>query len=113
MQPGLFQQNLQNKSVGHVETFLQIFLVNHVKQFAVRTFCSGFWKPWREFPVVDDVLSSHKQEIYPATSLDENCIEFEFQTHRNHYVDLRQTYLVLKLKLVNIIGTKLKKENKL
>ena len=27
-------------------------------------------------PVVDDVLSSHKQEIYPTTSLDENCIEF-------------------------------------
>ena len=24
-------------------------------------------------PVVDDVLSSHEQEIYPTTSLDENC----------------------------------------
>ena len=31
-------------------------------------------------PVVDDVLSSHEQEIYPTTSLDENCIELEFQT---------------------------------
>ena len=51
-------------------------------------------------PVVDDVLSSHEQEIYPTTSLDENCIEFEFQTDRNYYVDLRQTYLALKLKLV-------------
>ena len=51
-------------------------------------------------PVVDDVLSSHEQEIYPITSLDENCIEFEFQTDRNYYVDLRQTYLVLKLKIV-------------
>ena len=51
-------------------------------------------------PVVDDVLSSHEQEIYPTTSLDENCIEFEFQTGRNYYVDLRQTYLALKLKLV-------------
>ena len=48
-------------------------------------------------PVVDDVLSSHEQEIYPTTSLDENCIEFEFQTDRNYYVDLRQTYLALKL----------------
>ena len=53
-----------------------------------------------EVPVVDDVLSSHEQEIYPTTSLDENCIEFEFQTDRNFYVDLRQTYLALKLKLV-------------
>ncbi len=31
---------------------------------------------------------------------DENCIEFEFQTNRHYYVDLRQTYLALKLKLV-------------
>ena len=41
-------------------------------------------------PIVDDVLSSHEQEIYPTTSLDENCIEFEFQTDRNCFVDLRQ-----------------------
>ena len=53
-----------------------------------------------KIPVVDDVLSSHEQEIYPTTSLDENCMEFEFQTDRNYYVDLRQTFLALKLKLV-------------
>ena len=52
-------------------------------------------------PVVDDVLSCQEQEIYPTTSLDENCIEFDFQTERNYYVDSRQTYLALKLKLVN------------
>ena len=51
-------------------------------------------------PVVDDVLSFHEQEIYPTTSLDENCIQVEFQMDRNYYVDLRQTYLALKLKLV-------------
>ena len=34
-------------------------------------------------PVVDDVLSSHEQQIYPTTSLDENSIEFEFQADRN------------------------------
>ena len=51
-------------------------------------------------PVVDDVLSSHEQEIYPTTSLDENCIELDFQTDQNYYVDLRQAYLDLKLKLV-------------
>ena len=72
----------------------------------------------RKVPVVDDVLSSHEQEIYPTTSLDENCIEFEFQTDRNYYVDLRQTYLALKLKLVRgrgyeIYNTKeVKKEHK-
>ena len=49
---------------------------------------------------VDNVLSSYEQEIYPTTSLDENCIEFEFQTDRDYYVDLRQTYLALKIKIV-------------
>ena len=53
-----------------------------------------------KIPVVDDVFSSHEQEINPTTSLDENSIEFEFRTDRNFYVDLRQTYLALKLKLV-------------
>ena len=51
-------------------------------------------------PIVDYVLSSHEQENYPTTSLDETCIEFEFQTDRNCYVDLRQTFLALKLKFV-------------
>ena len=51
-------------------------------------------------PIVDDVLSSHEKEIYPTTSPDETCIELEFQTDRNYYVDLRQTFLTLKLKFV-------------
>ena len=69
-------------------------------------------------PVVDDVLWSHEQGIYPTTSLDENCIEFAFQTDRNYYVDLRQTYLALKLKLVRDRGyqtyntNEVKKEHK-
>ena len=65
-------------------------------------------------PIVDDVLSSHEQEIYPTTSLDENCTEFEFQTDRNYYVDLRQSFLALKLKFVKGRGydTYESKENK-
>ena len=51
-------------------------------------------------PIVDDVLPSHEKEIYPTTSLDENCLDFEIQTDRNHYVDLRQSVLALKLKFV-------------
>ena len=50
-------------------------------------------------PVADDVSSSHEQQIYCTTSLDENSIEFKFQTDRNYYVDLRQSYLALKVKL--------------
>ena len=55
-------------------------------------------------PNVDDVLSSHEQEICPSTSLDKNCIEFEFQTDRNYYVDLRQPFLALMLKSVEGCG---------
>ena len=68
-------------------------------------------------PVVDDVLSSHEQKIYPTTSLDKNCVEFEFQTDRNYHVDLRQSFLALKLKFVDRRGydtyeIKEKKEHK-
>ena len=50
--------------------------------------------------IVADVLSSHEQEIFPTTSLDDNCKEFEFQTDWNCYVDLRLSFLALKLKFL-------------
>ena len=67
--------------------------------------------------VVDNVLSSHEQEYYPTMSLAENSIEFDLQTDRNVYVDLRQTYLALKTKPVKGRGfdsyktTEKRKEN--
>ena len=70
------------------------------RNFRYQPFVSVSGNLGGKVPVVDDVFSSHEQEIYPTTSLDENCIEFEFQTDRNYYVDFRQTYLALKLKLV-------------
>ena len=68
--------------------------------FRYRLFVAVFGKLAGKVPVVDYVSSSHEQEFSPTTSLDENCIEFEFQTDPNYYVDLRQTYLPLKLKFV-------------
>ena len=50
-----------------------------------------------KFLVVDDVVSSHEQEIYPTTSFDANCTAFEVQTDSNYYLYLRQPYLALKL----------------
>ena len=58
----------------------------------------------RRVPVFDDFLSSHEQEIYPTTSFNENCIEFEFQTDRNFYVNFRQSYLAVELKFVKSCG---------
>ena len=68
--------------------------------------------------IVDNMLSSHEQEENPTTSLDENSIGFDFQTDRNVYVDLRRTYLALKIEPVKGRGfdtyktTEKKKENK-
>ena len=68
--------------------------------FRYQPFVAVSGNPGGKVLIVDDVLSSHEQEIYPTFSLDENCIEFEFQRDRNYYVDLRQYFLALKLKFV-------------
>ena len=88
------------KSVGRGETFYKQFSLTMSIIFRYQPFVAVSGNVDGKVPVVDDVLSSHEQEIYPPTSLDENRIEFEIQTDRNYYVDLRQTYLALKLKLV-------------
>ena len=86
--------------------------------FRYQTYVAVSANPGVKFPVVNDVLASHEQEMYPITSLDENSLEFEFQTDHNVYVDLRQTYLALKIKLVKKRGfdtyktTKKKEEHK-
>ena len=45
----------------------------------------------------DDVMSFHKQEFYPHTSFEANCVVLQFEMDRSYYVDLRQKLLVLKL----------------
>ena len=71
-----------------------------LNNFRYQPFVAVSGNPGVKVPVVDNVLCSHEQENDPTTSLDEKSIEFEFQTDRNIYVDLRQTYLALKIKLV-------------
>ena len=89
-----------------------------LKDFRYQPFVAVSGNPGAKVPLVDDVMSSHEQESYPTTSLRENSIEFEFQTDRNVYVGLRQTYLALKIKLVKGCGfdiyktTEKKKEHK-
>ena len=68
--------------------------------FRYQPFVALFWNPGLKVAVVDNVLSSHVHENYPTTSLDGNSIEFEFHIDRNVFVELRQTYLALKIKLV-------------
>ena len=70
------------------------------KNFRYQPFVAVSGNLGGKVPIVDGVLSSHEQEIYPTTSLDENCIEFEFETDWNYYVDLRQSFLALKIRFV-------------
>ena len=56
--------------------------------FRYQRFVAVSGNPGVEVPIVDDVLSSHEQEVYPTISLDESSFEFEFQTDRNVCVDL-------------------------
>ena len=97
------QQNLLNNPVGREETFLQTFLVDN--NFRYQPFVAVSGNLGGKVPNVEDVLSSHAQQIYPTTSLDGNCTEFELQTDRNYYVDLRQLFLALKVKFVKRHGS--------
>ena len=54
--------------------------------------------------VVDVTLLSHDLKNYSTTSLERNCIEFDFQTDCNCYVALRPSFWVLKPKLVRNWG---------
>ena len=36
---------------------------------------------------------------FPSTSLNESSMEFELETDRNLYLDMRDTHLILKLQL--------------
>ena len=85
--------------------------------FWYQRFVAVSGNPGVKVPVVDNVFSSHEKENYPTTYLDENSIEFDFQTDRNFYVYLRQANLPLKIRLVKGRGfgtykTTEKKENK-
>ena len=52
-----------------------------------------------KIPVLEPIESSHVQEVYPSTSLDESSIEFEFETDRSKYLDMRDIHLQIKVGL--------------
>ena len=52
-----------------------------------------------KMPILEPTESSHIQEVYPSTSLDESSIEFEFETDRSIYLDMREIHLQNKVGL--------------
>ena len=72
-----------------------------VKQshFRCGAFTNSSLEIFDKVPVLETIMSSYTQEVFPSTSLDESSIEFEFETDRNLYLDMRDTHLSLKLQL--------------
>ena len=103
----LIPTNLQNKLVGRKEFLSRTFCIDHVNQFWVPASGGSFWKPCRDSHCSWRCLFVPRTIICPTTSLDENFIEIQFQTDRNYYVDLKQTYLALELKFSSVVVTKL------
>ena len=62
-----------------MRSFYKNFLEIMSNNFCYQPVVAVTAHPGNKVPVVDDVLSSHEQENYPTTSLDEKCIEFEIQ----------------------------------
>ena len=56
-------------------------------------------KIFEKIPLLEPIESSHVQEVYPSTSLDESSIEFEFETDRIIYLDMREIHLQIKVGL--------------
>ena len=52
-----------------------------------------------KIPVLEPIESSHVQEVYPSTSLNESSIEFEFESDLSIYLDMRDIHLQIKVGL--------------
>ena len=57
-------------------------------------------KVYVNFKTDTDKLKQWMGQVYPISSLDENYDEFELQADQNYYVNWRQIFLALKLKLI-------------
>ena len=83
LQAESLQKALQNKAVGRQIRSYKHFSKFISSSFRYSPFVAVSGNLGEKNAIVDDVLLSHKHYNHPTTSLDENCIEFEFQTDRN------------------------------
>ena len=67
--------------------------------FRYEAFTNSSLEIFDKAPVLETIMSSYTQEVFPSTSLDESSFEIEFETDRNLYLDMRDTHLSLKLQL--------------
>ena len=69
--------NLPNKPIGRAD-FSHFSLIMPIK-FCYQPLVAVCGNLGGKFPVVDDILSSHEQEIYPTASLDQTAQSLSFK----------------------------------
>ena len=57
--------------------------VNQSSHFRYGAFTNSSLEFFDKVLVLETIMSSYTQEVFPSTSLDESSIEFEFETDRN------------------------------
>ena len=67
--------------------------------FRYGAFTNSSLETFDKVPVLETKMSSYTHEEFSSTSLDDSSIEFEFETDRNLYSDMRDTHLSFKLQL--------------
>ena len=65
----------------------------------INQFTSTCFELFETVPVLNPIIGSNVQEVFPSTSLDERSFEYEYETDRNNFLDFGDTYLLLKVKL--------------
>ena len=65
--------------------------VNQSSHFRCGAFTSSLQEIFDKVPVLEIIISSYIQEVFPSTSLDESSFEFQFETDRNLLLDMRDT----------------------
>ena len=53
-----------------------------------------------KLPVLERIFSSYTQEVFPSYSVDESSFEFDFETDRNIYLDMRDIHLSFMLQVI-------------
>ena len=76
------------KPVGRAETLFDKSLTIIFQKVSEAKSCGRLQKFGRNAPMLDEVLSPHKQEIYPTVSFIQNVNKVDFQTQRTFCVEL-------------------------
>ena len=71
--------------------------IHQSSHFRYGVFTNSSLKIFDKIRVLEIIISSYTKEVVSGTSLDESSIEFEFETNRNLYLNMRDTHISLKL----------------